>query len=109
MSRWAGVIRDADGLGRLVRLLGDGGAGRGDHAPVRDDAGGAAAGDTAAGLDAVEADSLRTVSLLIAAGAQRRAESRGCHRRRDAVATAAPRHTLAWFEGQRLVVTEEEL
>ena len=109
MSRWAGVIRDADGLGRLVRLLEEGGAGRGDHAPVRDDAGSSVAGDAAAGLDAVEAANLRTVSRLIAAGAQRRTESRGCHRRRDAVGTAAPRHTLAWLEGQRLVVTEEEL
>jgi aspartate oxidase len=50
------------------------------------------------------------VSLLIAAGAGRRAESRGCHRRRDAAVTAAaPWHTLAWFDGRGLVVTEEEL
>ena len=58
----------------------------------------------------MEAASLRTVSLLIAAGARRRAESRGCHRRRDAAGTAAaPWHTLARWDGQRFVITEEEL
>jgi L-aspartate oxidase len=103
MSGWAGVIRDGEGLGRLVTLLGQAGPGSESAASVRDD-----------GLDfdleAVEAASLRTVSLLIAAGAQRRTESRGCHRRRDAARTAAvPRHTLARFDGPELVVTEEEL
>jgi succinate dehydrogenase/fumarate reductase flavoprotein subunit len=50
------------------------------------------------------------VSLLIAAGALRRAESRGCHRRRDAAErAAAPWHTLARWDGQELLVTEEEM
>ena len=112
MSRYAGVIRDADGLGRLLRVIAgaDAGAevaareavvcgrGREEHADVLD------AGE----LEWVEAENLRTVSLLIAAGAVRRAESRGCHRRRDAAGTAAaPWHTLLWWDGQRLVVTEE--
>jgi L-aspartate oxidase len=102
MSRLAGVLRDGDGLSRLVGLLA--GAGAGEGAVVRDDR------DSELGLEAVEAASLRTVSLLIAAGARRRAESRGCHRRRDAAETAAAaRHTLAHFDGRRLVVTEEEL
>jgi L-aspartate oxidase len=104
MSRWAGVMRDGDGLGRLVRLLDEAGAGAAAAAPARDRAG------VDLGLADVEAASLRTVSLLIAAGAQRRAESRGCHRRRDAAGTAAaPWHTLARWDGQRFVITEEEL
>ena len=123
MSRWAGVMRDADGLGRLLRVIagtgaapgmaGRGMAGRGmagcglagcgavreEHALVLD-----------AGLEAVEAANLRTVSLLIAAGALRRAESRGCHRRRDAPATAAaPWHTLLRLAGRELLVTEEKM
>jgi len=50
------------------------------------------------------------VSGLIAVGALRRAESRGCHRRRDA-AGAAERawHTVLRWDGRELVVTEEEL
>jgi L-aspartate oxidase len=100
----AGVLRDGEGLSRLVGLLTGDGAGAGEAALVRDDR------DFELGLEAVEAASLRTVSLLIAAGARRRAESRGCHRRRDAAETAAAaRHTLAHFDGRRLVVTEEEL
>jgi L-aspartate oxidase len=108
MSRYAGVIRDADGLARLLRLIaGAGGGGRAavsgavreEHALVLDHPG---------ELEAVEAANLRTVSLLIAAGAARRAESRGCHRRRDAGATgAAPWHTLLRLAGGRLVVAEE--
>jgi L-aspartate oxidase len=43
----------------------------------------------------VEAASLRAVSVLIAAAALARTESRGCHRRRDAPQTwPRPRHTL---------------
>ena len=62
------------------------------------------------GLEAVEAVNLRVVSALIAAGALRRAESRGCHRRRDAAGTAErPWHTLTHWDGRELVVTEEEL
>ena len=61
-------------------------------------------------LEAVEAANLRVVSTLIAAGARRRAESRGCHRRRDAAGpAAAPWHTLARWDGHRLLVTQEAL
>ena len=111
MSRYAGVIRDADGLGRLLRVIAGAEAGAG--ATGREERGpGAAREEHAlvldAGLEDVEAANLRTVSLLIAAGAARRAESRGCHRRRDAgAAGAAPWHTLLRWNGRRLVVTEE--
>jgi len=61
-------------------------------------------------LESVEAANLRAVSMLIAVGARRRAESRGCHRRGDAAGTAAaPWHTLARWDGHKLVVTKEEL
>ena len=112
MSRYAGVIRNADGLARLLRLIA--GAGAGARGGGRLTAGGAVREEHALVLDhlvelePVEAANLRTVSLLIAAGAARRAESRGCHRRRDAGATgAAPWHTLLRLAGGRLVVTEE--
>jgi L-aspartate oxidase len=112
MSRYAGVIRDADGLARLLRVIAgaDSGAGAAGHEELVD---GAVREEQALVLDAadlgeVEAANLRTVSLLIAAGALRRAESRGCHRRRDAAATAAgPWHTQLRWDGQRLTVTEE--
>jgi len=104
MSRWAGVIRDGAGLDRLVLLLGGDGAGAGETALVRDD------GGRDVDLEAVEAANLRTVSRLIAAGARWRAESRGAHRRRDAAQTEpVPWHTLARLDGQRLVLTKEEL
>jgi L-aspartate oxidase len=68
---------------------------------------GAVTGAEGLELEAVEAANLRTVSLLIAAGALRRAESRGCHRRRDATETAAaPRHTLARWDGRELRVSQ---
>ena len=61
-------------------------------------------------LEAVEAANLLVVSMLIAVGARRRAESRGCHRRRDAADTAAtPWHTLIRWDGHRLVVSKEAL
>ena len=110
MSRWAGVMRDGEGLGRLVRLIS--GTGRRRAADGRAGAGpfGMQGWRVDLDLEAVEAANLRTVSLLIAAGARRRAESRGCHRRRDAAGTAAaPWHTLLRWDGQQLVVTEEEL
>jgi aspartate oxidase len=50
------------------------------------------------------------VSALIAAGALRRAESRGCHRRLDAAETASkPWHTLTRLNGAELLVAEEEM
>jgi L-aspartate oxidase len=93
MSRHAGVVRDADGLCALLRLATsvpspgaaeEGAVGLGERTvmpPVR-------AGE-------IEAANLRTVSVLIAAAALARTESRGCHRRRDAPETwARARHTL---------------
>jgi L-aspartate oxidase len=101
MSRWAGVLRDADGLAALLEKIAGGTEGA---ATVLD------RGVLDLELAEVEAANLRTVSLLIAAGARRRAESRGCHRRRDAAGTAtAPWHTLLRVEGRELLVTEEKI
>jgi L-aspartate oxidase len=95
MSRYAGVMRDADGLKRLLGIIGDTAA---------------ALSPGELYLDDVEAANLRTVSLLIASGALRRAESRGCHRRSDATETAAaPWHTLARWNGHELELTDEAL
>lgn len=97
MSRYAGVMRDARGLERLLRLIPEPAAVLGTAGHDLDLAG-------------VEAANLRVVSLLIAAGARRRAESRGCHRRRDAAGAAGePWHTLARWDGRQLVLTEEAL
>jgi L-aspartate oxidase len=127
MSRWAGVSRDREGLSELVRVISgasggiEGAAGGTD---LKLGAGAVRAGrETGAGpesagsvrdedldLDSVEAANLRVVSGLIAAGAVRRAESRGCHRRRDAAWTAErPWHTVLRWDGQELMVAEEEL
>jgi L-aspartate oxidase len=107
MSRYAGVIRDGDGLARLLEVIAEPGAlcslGPATALDGADEPG-------SLDLDAVETANLRAVSMLIAAGARRRAESRGCHRRRDAADTAAaPWHTLARWDGRQLVVTKEEL
>jgi L-aspartate oxidase len=92
MSRWAGVMRDAEGLGELVRVIAE------TSIPASLD------------MESVEAANLRLVSGLIAAGALRRAESRGCHRRRDATQAASrPWHTLTRLDRERLLITEEEL
>jgi L-aspartate oxidase len=108
MSRWAGVLRDREGLGELVRLVGDGwetGAAGESGGTVRDEGWG-----VDLDLEAVESANLRVVSGLIAVGALRREESRGCHRRRDAAGTAEQAwHTVLRWDGQELVVTEEEL
>jgi L-aspartate oxidase len=106
MSRYAGVLRDGDGLARLLAVIAETGASC-SLGPARafEDA-----GAESLGLESVEAANLRAVSVLIAVGARRRAESRGCHRRRDAAGTAAaPWHTLARWDGHKLVVTKEEL
>jgi L-aspartate oxidase len=102
MSRYAGVMRDAGGLRELVRVLsGVSGAVVESGAFVR---------DKDLDLQTVEATNAHTVSALIAAAALRRQESRGCHRRRDAPATAAaPWHTLVRWDGRRLVAGEEAL
>jgi aspartate oxidase len=119
MSRYAGVARDRDGLTELLRiaaglpagtteraalamtLRGAGlalGRGNGEPAP-------GVAGE-GKGLDAVEAASLRAVSVLIAAAALRRTESRGCHRRRDAPQTwDQVRHTLLRWTPDGLAVS----
>ena len=108
MSRGAGVLRDREGLQELVGVVAAEGEARaaGESAgTVRDEGVG-----VDLDLEAVEAANLRVVSGLIAAGALRRAESRGCHRRRDASGTAErPWHTVMRWDGQELVVTEEEL
>jgi L-aspartate oxidase len=131
MSRWAGVSRDREGLSELVRMI-SGASGEVEGAADGTDrergAGAVRAGretgavEESAGsvrdedlgvdldLESVEAANLRVVSGLIAAGALRRAESRGCHRRRDAAWTAErPWHTALRWDGKELVVAEEEL
>jgi L-aspartate oxidase len=104
-------MRDSGGLTRLLRQITESGEASSPLAPVTSLAavnGGAEPGGL--DLEAVEAANLRVVSLLIVAGARRRAESRGCHRRRDAAATATvPSHTLARWDGRRLAITREPL
>ena len=111
MSAYAGVVREREGLEKLVAAITGVAVARTESAEsVRNK-----------GLDVqtVEATNVHTVSALIAAAALRRAESRGCHRRRDAPgpaglcqqesAGADPWHTLVRWDGRRLVVTEEGL
>jgi L-aspartate oxidase len=71
-TRYAGVLRDADGLTRL----------RGSLAAVP-----RLAPDEPVSAAAVECTALHTVATLLGAAALTRAESRGCHRRTDAPAT----------------------
>jgi L-aspartate oxidase len=68
-TRYAGVLRDADGLGRLADTL--------DAVPRLP-------ADRPLDLAAVEATALHTVATLLATAAASRPESRGCHRRTDA-------------------------
>ena len=65
-TRHAGVLRDAEGLTELTRVL----------AAV-------ARGPAALDLAAVETTALHTVATLLASAALARTESRGCHRRLD--------------------------
>jgi L-aspartate oxidase len=94
MSRHAGVVRDHEGLERLAEML--------EQAPPGDRAG-HLRGRRAVGPDlaAVEATSLHTVSVLVAASALARAESRGCHRWRGVPATSdePARHTVLRVDG----------
>jgi L-aspartate oxidase len=117
MSRWAGVMRDRAGLTELALAISAAGGeaiaggvvatGSGTSEELGE-AGSVPSADF--DLEAVEAANLRLVSGLITAGALRRAESRGCHRRRDAAETAErPWHTLTHWDGQEFTVTEEEL
>jgi L-aspartate oxidase len=89
MSRYAGVLRDRDGLEYLRAAL----------------AGAAVASQRAPGgaldLATAEATSLHTVSVLITAAALARAESRGCHRWRaqpQATPAGPARHTVIRVE-----------
>jgi L-aspartate oxidase len=90
MSRDVGVLRDHESMERLRQTLG--------QAP--------AASNGSAGLDlaTVEATSLHAVSVLVAVAALARAESRGCHRWRNAppvVSAARARHTVVRVEAGR--------
>ena len=92
MSRYAGVMRDADGLRTLGQVLRE----------TRNQG-------QESSLATVEAANLRTVSELIAAAALHRVESRGAHRRSDAPATdPAARHTLARWDGGTINITWED-
>jgi L-aspartate oxidase len=88
MSRDAGVLRSPAGLERLTRTL--------EEIPP-----------TGHGLDlaTVEATNLHAVSVLVAASARARAESRGCHRWRD-IPVAGPdrpgHHTVLRVEAGRI-------
>ncbi len=97
MSRHAGVARDHEGLERLAGMLEQAPPGDGpDHRRGRRAAG--------PDLATVEATSLHTVSVLVAASALARAESRGCHRWRDVPATSdePARHTVLRVDGGQL-------
>jgi L-aspartate oxidase len=86
MSRHAGVVRDRDGLEHLLGTLA--------RAPL---------GGAGLDLAVVETTSLHTVCTLVTVAALARAESRGCHRRRDVPADSRQRarHTvLRVHEGQ---------
>jgi L-aspartate oxidase len=88
MSRSAGVLRDRGDLERLRATL--------ERAP------------SACSLDlaTVEATNLHAVSVLVTVAALARAESRGCHRWRDAPRGAAPaRHTVVRVDSGRPRVT----
>ncbi len=102
MSRYAGVLRDSEGLAVLVKTIEETRGARAES--------GAYVRDKDLDLQTVEATNLHTASALIAAAALRRAESRGCHRRRDAPESAAgPWHTLVRWDGRQFVMTEEAL
>jgi len=92
MSRYAGVVRDHEGLEHLAGMLEQAPPGGGGHGADH------RWGRRAAGPDlaTAEATSLHTVSVLVVASALARAESRGCHRWRDVPATSGEpaRHTV---------------
>jgi len=88
MSRDAGVLRSPAGLERLTRTL--------DQVPP--------AGRNSLDLATVEATNLHAVSVLVAASALARAESRGCHRWRDVPTSGSGRpgrHTVLRVEEGR--------
>jgi len=137
MSRYAGVLRDREGLERLTRTLeraegarreGDDSASPGDDPRNAAGPGGDPRNPRMGGsrppfplvggqppippvdLATVEATNVHAASALIATAALRREESRGCHRRSDAPQPARDAwHTLVRWDGRRLRVTEEAL
>lgn len=91
MSRFAGVSRDAAGLEQLLDTL--------ERVPPAD----------TLDLEVVEATNLHTVSVLVATAALARAESRGCHRRRDLPGTSPSwRRSLVmrWDDGEPTVALQ---
>ncbi len=80
MSRYAGVLRDRDGLEHLLTMAG--------QVPPAAAAGGSGRDGHGLDLATFEATSLHTVSVLVAVAALARAESRGCHRWRDVPAVS---------------------
>jgi L-aspartate oxidase len=96
MSRYAGVVRDREGLRELLRVATTMPAATSsrvaatDGGPVRDQG-----ADLCLDLELVETTNLHAVSVLIAAAGLARTESRGCHRRRDFPKSwPEARHTL---------------
>lgn len=104
MSRDAGVLRSPAGLERLTRTLDEVPPAAGNSAAP---AAGTGAAPVGQGLDlaTVEATNLHAVSVLVAASARARAESRGCHRWRDvpvASSSRPGRHTVLRVEEGRV-------
>ena len=102
MSQDAGVLRDQDDLERLRHALAQAPPAR--TGPAR--TGPARTGPAGARLDlaTVEATNLHAVSVLVAASALARAESRGCHRWRDVPpvrSAARARHTVMRVTGDQ--------
>jgi L-aspartate oxidase len=125
MSRDAGVMRDHADLERLrqtlrqvpsadtgaadTRAAGTGPAGTGPADTGAADTGAAGTRPAGTGLDlaTVEATNLHAVSVLVAVSALARAESRGCHRWRDAPpgsSSRRARHTVLRVDAGRALV-----
>jgi len=113
MSRDAGVLRSPAGLERLIRTLDEVPPAAGNSTtPAAADSttpaggnGATPAGRKGPDLATVEATNLHAVSVLVAASALARAESRGCHRWRDipvASSSRPGRHTVLRVEEGRV-------
>jgi L-aspartate oxidase len=132
MSRYAGVVRDADGLRELLRIAtylpasgpapaarlpapGEGATAspRAARAAGVPEAGRNLAAGRPTGVvlgEEIEGVNLHAVSVLIAAAALERQESRGCHRRRDTPETADQgRHTVMRWTPDGLKVTVDAI
>ena len=95
MSRDAGVLRDRDGLERLRQALEQ--APPAHPGPAHPGPAHSGAAGSRLDLATVEATNLHAVSVLVAASALARAESRGCHRWRDTPPVSSAeraRHTV---------------